>query len=847
MKGFTLIKSYIFIWSFACLSLVAQDFTTGSFRFISPAPGTRFATPGHTIILRHGDPLDPATIDASLFAITGSLSGVHTGEVILARDAKTLIFKPDFPFHYDEAIQVKVSEGIQTLTGITMGLLNFSFSTMKQDNAFLKESYISWFDKEYIETMEIQSLPAPEKTSGFPPSMALPDDFPAYQVTLLNNPAPGYWFVTPHNLFHPLQLPSYSVIMDHYGTPVYYNRCDAHSLDLKIQETGHISQFITTSAGGLGIGYGNFYTYDNAMNPVDTFQMGNGYMAELHDFQLFNDGSYYLFTYDPQIIDMSQVVEGGDPAATVIGFILQELDADHDVVFEWSSWDHMAITDATPDIDLTGIFIDYCHGNAVERDNDGNILVSFRNTDEIIKISRETGEIIWRLNAFREELNDFTFINDTIKFSHQHDIRRIDNGNITIFDNGNLHYGPYSRLLQYNLDEENMTAELAWVYPAEPGPGHHFAFATGNAQWQPTGHVAVSWGITFPIVTSALIFGEVTEDHQTTFEVYGQDTNTTYRAHKYKWETDLFTLSKDTIDWGEFTGYTPEPYIIQVTNNSDESIVISGVHNRTQQFYPATNFPLNVDPGATANIIINFFPSTDGYFEDVMTILCAKGEFEMIGKQVVLMGYTLDEAVPGVIFDPADESADIILMPALKLTFDEKLYKTGGEIITNADLQDIFFLKNGGEKVSMKAWISWYDNQKTEIMIRPFDYLEANTQYSYGVTKNTVQDWTGNAITEDLFATFVTGEELGVENIIVSDFARIFPNPTKGLINLEFNSPGNKMVRIFHVNGREILKSGNLTGLNYTFNLSDQPEGVYIIRVVDMESNESAELKVIRK
>jgi hypothetical protein len=847
MKTFTLQSSLLFIAVLLLIHLQAQENSKTALQYLSPAPGAIYATPEHTIALRQGDVLDVNTLIPDLITVTGSESGIHKGELKLSADSRTLIFTPDKPFNYNETITVTFNEGLLTVSGMEVEPLTYSFRTMAKDNTLLREPFIQWMNGAYLKASGAQRTLPVQKGGGLKSTMALPDDFPTYEVTLKNNPGPGYWFVTPHNLFHPLNQPAYSVIMDHYGTPVFYTRNESHALDLKIQETGEISQFIASSSAGLGIAYGTFYTYDNSFNPVDTFQMGNGYEAEEHDFQLFNDGSYLLFTYDPQIIDMSEIVEGGDPEATVMGFVLQELDADDNVVFEWSSWDHIAITDATPDIDLTGVFIDYCHGNAMERDDDGNILVSFRNTDEIIKIDRNTGDLLWRLNANREELNDFTFINDTIQFSHQHDIRRQDDGTITLFDNGNLHYGPYSRLLKYELDEINMTAELVWVYPPEPGEDHHFAFATGNAHWQPNGNVAAGWGLVFPIVPSQLIFGEVTPDYQTTFQVIGLDSNTTYRAHKYEWETDLFNLSKDTINWGQFTGYTPEPYIIQVTNNSDEAITISGTHNHTQEFYPATSFPLNIDPGATGNITINFFPASDGYFQDVMTIMCSLGEYEMMGKQVVLKGYTLDEAAPSVTFDPEDESEDIIRMPTLTMTFDEMLYKSNGDMITNDDLQGIFYLQQTGDPVPMKTWINWYDNQRTEIMIQPFDYLESNTEYTWGVYGDMIQDWTGNAIAEDVDATFTTGEELGVDDLLVDDFARIYPNPTSGLIRLEFVNNDEKSIRIYNAAGMEVLKADRLNGLSYTYNLADQPEGLYIVRVINKKTNATVELKLIRK
>ena len=157
---------------------------------------------------------------------------------------------------------------------------------------------------------------------------------------------------------------------------------------------------------------------------------------------------------------MDSIVPGGNPNAIVTGLIIQEIDTNKNVVFQWRSWDHFAITDVAScyaSVSLTGPRIDYAHGNAIELDHDGNLLISSRFMNEITKINRQTGAIIWRfgLNA---DNNMFTIINDTRGFSHQHDVRRLNNGHITVFDNGNCLSPEYSRTLEYELDEDNMIA-----------------------------------------------------------------------------------------------------------------------------------------------------------------------------------------------------------------------------------------------------------------------------------------------------------------------------------------------------------------------------------------------------
>ncbi len=199
-----------------------------------------------------------------------------------------------------------------------------------------------------------------------------------------------------------------------------------------------------------------FYAMNSQFQVVDSFHSGNGYPMDFHELQLLPNGHYLILGVDLEKVDMSKIVPGGDTSATVTGSIIQEIDENRNVVFQWRSWDHFKITDATDDIDLTSSTIDYVHTNAIQLDNDGNILISSRHLDEVTKINRQTGDIIWRLGG---KNNQFSFINDSIGFSHQHDIRRLPNGDITLFDDGNLHWSQLpSRAAEYKLDEQNLTA-----------------------------------------------------------------------------------------------------------------------------------------------------------------------------------------------------------------------------------------------------------------------------------------------------------------------------------------------------------------------------------------------------
>jgi hypothetical protein len=202
----------------------------------------------------------------------------------------------------------------------------------------------------------------------------------------------------------------------------------------------------------------------------------------------------------------------------VLDMVIEEIEPDGTVVFEWRSVDHFNVTDAQHE-DLTGETVDHVHPNSLDLDADGNILLSSRHLDEVTKISRATGAIIWRLGG---KNNQFTFTNDPGHFSHQHDARRIANGNILLFDNGNYHAVHYSRAVEYRLDEQAKTATRVWQYRHTPDI---YGYAMGNAQRLPNGNTMIGWG-------ASNVITEVRPDGTIAFEMTMPPGVFTYRAFR---------------------------------------------------------------------------------------------------------------------------------------------------------------------------------------------------------------------------------------------------------------------------------------------------------------------------
>ena len=180
---------------------------------------------------------------------------------------------------------------------------------------------------------------------------------------------------------------------------------------------------------------------------------------------------------------------GGQPNAQVLGNVIQEVDSLGRVLFFWDAFDHFSITDIDPAIPLTSPRIDWNHANALEIDQDGNYLVSLRSFSEIAKIDSRIGTALWRLGGTR---NEFQFASDTERFSFQHGVRRLPNGHLLLFDNGNSRSPAFSRAAEYAVDEQAHTATLVWSYRSNPDL---FSAFLGFAQRLTNGNTLVTFGV----------------------------------------------------------------------------------------------------------------------------------------------------------------------------------------------------------------------------------------------------------------------------------------------------------------------------------------------------------------
>jgi hypothetical protein len=209
--------------------------------------------------------------------------------------------------------------------------------------------------------------------------------------------------------------------------------------------------------------------------------------------------------------------------------------------------------------------------------------------DEITKINRQSGDIIWRWGGLKSKNNQFIFVSDPITFSHQHDIRRLPNGNVTLFDNGNLHIPTISRACEYILDESGMTTELAWAHTLEPPS---FIVASGNVQTLPENNKIIGWGGWFAQGAEAI--SEVHNDGSIALEILLDEEFANYRAYKFNWKTNLFVTNPDSIFLESIPLGDSTTISVDLINNSADPIDFTGYYNVNEDYVVENPVPFTL-------------------------------------------------------------------------------------------------------------------------------------------------------------------------------------------------------------------------------------------------------------
>lgn len=222
--------------------------------------------------------------------------------------------------------------------------------------------------------------------------------------------------------------------------------------------------------------------------------------------------------------------------------LLQEIDIKTGaLIFQWRATDHYKVSDSYGYIfsglvgdGTKGAPFDFYHMNSIDKDDEGNYLVSARYTCSVTFINGTTGEIIWILGGKR---NMFTDLSDgkALSFGYQHDVRWHDNyTTISIFDNGGdgERSDAKTRGILLKLDFDNMTVELLAEYI---NPGKIKSASQGSLQILENSNVFIGYGNSAAFTEYASNGTVLCDTHFGAKSSFGSRDIQSYRVYKFDW------------------------------------------------------------------------------------------------------------------------------------------------------------------------------------------------------------------------------------------------------------------------------------------------------------------------
>ncbi|KAI5208183.1 hypothetical protein E4T39_01616 [Aureobasidium subglaciale] len=250
----------------------------------------------------------------------------------------------------------------------------------------------------------------------------------------------------------------------------------------------------------------------------------------IHEYRVIDDGASVLMLFSESVlVNETWIQDDG----------IAEIDlATGATLFRWSALEHIPLNASNFHLPKSSSTtqkqgFDWFHANSIDKDADGDYLLSSRHASSIYKISGSDGSIVWELSGKSLDIDHSSGFN----FSWQHDARfRYEDKTTTIisfFDNAGVGIneeskttGNWSRavVVELNTSVRPMTTRVLHSYDR---PDHQISIARGNMQTLPNDNVFIGWA------THGLI-SELTQDGTPVMEArFKDETMSTYRSYKF--------------------------------------------------------------------------------------------------------------------------------------------------------------------------------------------------------------------------------------------------------------------------------------------------------------------------
>lgn len=431
---------------------------------VSPLPGSRDASP-KTQISFLGVPIS----ELKDVTVVGAHSGAHAGRLEPYSEGDGASFVPATPFAEGELVTVRAQLSVGART---RGVLD-EFRIQNADHITTTPSSIHSGSASEVQHFHSRTDLEP----------------PVVTVTASSaGSAPG------DELLAPYGGPGDAgpMILEPDGALVWFKALPrgTSATNLRVQQWAG-KPVLTWWQGDItvhGYGLGEDVIADDTYTDIEHVRAGNGYQADLHEFQITPAGTALITAYNPILCDLASV--GGPADGAVTDAVMQEIDLRTGLVmYEWTSVSHVGFQESYESAAHSSVPEpwDFFHLNSIDRASAGSLVISARNTWAVYDVDSASGQIAWRLggrhSSFAESAAAVT--------AWQHDARELEGGLISVFDNGAapaVH--TESRGLVLRLEQQSATAsivrELIRVPPLS-------AESEGDVQLLPDGNWFVGW------------------------------------------------------------------------------------------------------------------------------------------------------------------------------------------------------------------------------------------------------------------------------------------------------------------------------------------------------------------
>ncbi len=295
----------------------------------------------------------------------------------------------------------------------------------------------------------------------------LPSTFPHLAVTTSGDAEPGY-YLTGTFKDGPKGIPGYAMILNSYGTPVWYLT--------NLPESGDNVELLpgTHTVAWSNRGPYSLYNLDNqsvswiapTVDPPDEHELytdtsGDHWMISVPVKTGYNLNSIGFGSYH-DIVDC--VVQERNPSGTVI--------------WSWNAANHVSPLETDhlaykmTDQGVPAIDVYHCNSVDVDPENPNDVLISMREVG-VFLVNKTTGSIIWKLGGTSVAPMGGEPVlkiegDPEGAIQGQHDARFQPNGDISMFDDHTGLTGA-ARAVEYSISTSLNTATMDWEYAAPSG------------------------------------------------------------------------------------------------------------------------------------------------------------------------------------------------------------------------------------------------------------------------------------------------------------------------------------------------------------------------------------------